>query len=134
MVNENTVKNTVEELKKLIKIDNFIGEPIETQDKVLIPVMRMGFGFASGENTKNTDSTNASGAAAGVEPIAMVVVNKNEKGSEGIKVINITKGSELNKAISDLGLIVTDIIKEYIPSNNKTEEDENKETKTIDVE
>ena len=139
MTNENPIKTTVEELKKLINIDNFIGEPIETEDKILIPVMKMGFGFAGGENKKDADNIAASGAAAGVEPVAMVVISKNVQGSEGIKVLNITKGSELNKAISDLGLIVTDIIKEYIPSNKdsskvKPQEESPSETKNIEIE
>ena len=43
------IKSTVEELRKLINVDNVIGTPIETEDKLLIPVMRMGVGFAAGE-------------------------------------------------------------------------------------
>ena len=39
------IKTTVEELRKLINVDNVIGSPIETEDKILIPVMRMGVGF-----------------------------------------------------------------------------------------
>ena len=32
------IKSTVEELRKLISVDNVIGTPIETEDKILIPV------------------------------------------------------------------------------------------------
>lgn len=39
------IKTTVEELHKLINVDNIIGTPIETEDKILIPVMRMGVAF-----------------------------------------------------------------------------------------
>ena len=42
------IKTTVEELRKLINVDNVIGSPIETEDKILIPVMRMGVGFGAG--------------------------------------------------------------------------------------
>ena len=36
----NNIKTTVEELHKLINVDNVIGEPIETEDKILIPVIQ----------------------------------------------------------------------------------------------
>ncbi len=41
-MSENNIRTTVEELRKLISVDNVIGNPIETEDKILIPVMRMG--------------------------------------------------------------------------------------------
>ncbi|WP_296786162.1 GerW family sporulation protein [uncultured Methanobrevibacter sp.] len=44
------IKTTVEELRKLANVDNVIGSPIETEDKILIPVVRMGVGFGAGEN------------------------------------------------------------------------------------
>ncbi|MBV1767922.1 MAG: sporulation protein, partial [Methanobacterium sp.] len=45
---EDPIKTTVEELRKLLEINNFVGEPIETEDKMLIPVMKMGMGFGAG--------------------------------------------------------------------------------------
>ena len=36
----NNIKTTVEELRKLISVDNVIGTPIETEDKILIPVWK----------------------------------------------------------------------------------------------
>ena len=68
------IKTTVEELHKLINIDNVIGQPIETEDKVLIPVMRMGVGFGAGENLMGKEGSDAAGAGAGVEPISMVMI------------------------------------------------------------
>ena len=44
MENENPIRTTVEELRKLLEIQNFVGEPVETEDKLLIPVMKMGMG------------------------------------------------------------------------------------------
>ena len=43
------IKITVEELRKLVNADNVIGSPIETEDKILIPVIKMGVGFGIGE-------------------------------------------------------------------------------------
>ncbi|MDO5848500.1 MAG: spore germination protein GerW family protein [Methanobrevibacter sp.] len=120
---DTNVKTTVEELQKLLNIENFIGEPIETEDKLLIPVMRAGFGFGSGQNLLGQESNDIVGAGAGAEPVSMVIIPKDKEGIEGIRVINLTGGNEVNKALSDLGLIVTDLINEFVIKPKKEDED-----------
>ena len=117
------IKTTVEELRKLINVDNVIGTPIETEDKVLIPVMRMGVGFGVGENILGKENSDAAGAGAGVEPISMVLIPKKGNDSEGVRVLDLSKGNNANKALSDLGLVITDLVKTYM-SNNGEEYDE----------
>ena len=112
------IKITVEELSKLINIDNVIGTPIETEDKVLIPVMRMGVGFGVGDNIMGNDGSDAAGAGAGLEPISMVMIPKKGSDAEGVRVLNLSKGTETNKALADLGLVISDIIKEYLGNQN----------------
>ncbi|MBQ1781326.1 MAG: sporulation protein [Methanobrevibacter sp.] len=109
----NNIKTTVEELHKLINVDNVIGEPIETEDKILIPVMRMGIGFGAGENIGG-ESSDVVGAGAGVEPISMVMIPKKGNDAEGVRILDLSKGSEANKALSDLGLIISDLVKNYM--------------------
>ena len=108
------IKTTVEELRKLINVDNVIGTPIETEDKVLIPVMRMGVGFGAGENLLGSENTDIAGAGAGVEPISMVMIPKKGNDAEGVRVLDLSKGTETNKALSDLGLIITDLVKSFL--------------------
>jgi uncharacterized spore protein YtfJ len=112
------IKTTVEELHKLIKVENLIGEPIETEDKIMIPVMRMGVGFGAGEKILGNEGSEAVGAGAGVEPISMVLIPKKGNDAEGVRVLDLSKGSETNKALSDLGLIISDLIKDYMGSQN----------------
>ena len=45
---EYPIKTTVEEIRKVLNIENMIGNPIETDDKILIPVTMMGMGFGAG--------------------------------------------------------------------------------------
>ena len=45
MVEDEPIKTTVEELRKLVNIQNFIGEPIEVEDKVIIPVSKVGVAY-----------------------------------------------------------------------------------------
>ncbi|MBO6123418.1 MAG: sporulation protein [Methanobrevibacter sp.] len=110
----NNIKTTVEELRKLINVDNVIGTPIETEDKILIPVMKMGVGFGAGENILGSEGSDAAGAGAGVEPISMVMIPKKGNDAEGVRVLDLTKGTETNKAIADIGLIVTDLVKTFL--------------------
>ena len=110
------IKTTVEELRKLINVDNVIGTPIETEDKILIPVMKMGVGFGAGENILGSEGSDAAGAGAGVEPISMVMIPKKGNDAEGVRVLDLSKGTETNKATSDIGLIVTDLVKNFLDS------------------
>ena len=76
------IKTTVEEIRKVLNIENVVGEVIETDDKTLIPVTRMGMGFGAGmAEGQETEAKGGSGAgaggAAGIEPIAMIIVFKD---------------------------------------------------------
>ena len=110
-------------MRKLINVDNVIGTPIETEDKILIPVIRIGVGFGAGESVFGKEG-NAAGAGAGVEPISMVMIPKKGNDAEGVRVLDLSKGTEANKALSDLGLIITDLVKNYMGSNNDEYVDE----------
>ena len=118
------IKTTVEELRKLISVDNVIGTPIETEDKIVLPVMRMGVGFGAGESLFGNEGSDAAGAGAGVEPISMVMLPKKGNDAEGVRVLNLSKGSETNKALSDLGLVITDLVKSYMGSQKDEYYDE----------
>lgn len=114
------IKTTVEELRKLINVDNVIGTPIETEDKILIPVMKMGVGFGAGENILGSEGSDAAGAGAGVEPISMVMIPKKGNDAEGVRVLDLSKGTETNKAISDIGLVITDLVKTFLDTQQNS--------------
>ncbi len=118
------IRTTVEELRKLINVENVIGTPIETEDKILIPVIKIGVGFGVGENLLGKEEGNAAGAGAGIEPISMVLIPKKGNTSEGVRVLDLSKGNETNKALSDLGLIVSDLVKNYMGSQSDDDYDE----------
>ena len=121
MIEEAPIKTTVEELRKLIHISNYIGEPIESEDKILIPVSKAAVGFGIGEQKAGQEIT-ATGAGVSVEPVTMVVVSKGNSGADGIRTINLSKGNSTNKTLNELGLILTDILKDVIPSKGKDDE------------
>ncbi|HTX60684.1 MAG TPA: spore germination protein GerW family protein, partial [Methanobacterium sp.] len=77
-MSEDTVKSTLDGLLKVIQTDNVIGDPIESNGKTLIPITRIGLGYASaqgqGNSARSGQGTGAGGGAA-VEPIAFVVID-----------------------------------------------------------
>lgn len=121
MIEEKPIKTTVEELRKLIHISNYVGEPIESEDKILIPVTKATVGFGIGEQ-KSEQTVAATGAGVSVEPVTMVVVSKGNNGVDGIRTINLTKGNSTNKTLNELGLILTDVLKDILPSKNKDDD------------
>lgn len=82
--------------------------------------MRMGVAFGVGENVLGQSNNDVAGAGAGVEPISMVMLPKRGNDAEGVRVLDLSKGTETNKALSDLGLIITDLVKNYL-SNQQGE-------------
>ncbi len=78
---EEPIKTTVEELRKLLDVKNLVGEAIESEDKILIPLMKMGVGFGAGmgegrASTSDTGAGSGAAAGAGVEPVAVIVLLK----------------------------------------------------------
>ena len=121
MIDETPIKATVEELRKLIHISNYVGEPIESEDKILIPVTKAAVGFGIGEQKAGQEIA-ATGAGVSVEPVTMVVVPKGSNGVDGIRTINLAKGNSTNKTLNEVGLILTDVLKEVKTKKNKDEE------------
>jgi uncharacterized spore protein YtfJ len=109
------IKTTVEEIRKVLNIENVVGETIETEDKILIPITRMGMGFGAGKAEGNgPDKSGGAGAgaggAAGIEPIAMVVVFKGVDGPEGVKVMSLKNPDHLSRAIGEISNAAVEIM------------------------
>jgi uncharacterized spore protein YtfJ len=110
------IKTTVDELRKVMNIENVIGEVIETEDKVLIPVTKMGMAFGAGMGgSKNKSGSEegqgaASGGGAKIEPIAMIVVFKGVEGPEGVKLLSLRSRDPLATIIGEVGTAAVEIM------------------------
>ncbi len=109
------IKTTVEEIRKVLNIENVVGETIETDDKLLIPITRMGMGFGAGMGEgKGSDDMSGAGAgaggAAGIEPIAVIVVFKGISGPEGVKVMSLKAPDPLTRAIGEISNAAVEIM------------------------
>lgn len=129
------IKTTVEEIRKVLNIENVIGKPIESEDKIMIPVTRFGmaFGAGMGEGKGPRGQGGGQGAGAGggtgIEPIAMLVVFKDVKGPEGVKLLSLKSPSPMARAIGELGTAVVDVMQEGRKMGKKPEKDKTPETK-----
>ncbi len=113
MAAEDAIKATIDELLKALSARNIIGEPIEMEDKIIIPITKMGMGFGTGMGQEDGDASkgkvaSAAGGGVGVFPVAVVIVFKNVVGSEGVKVVPLAAPNPLTEPVSNIAHILLD--------------------------
>ena len=87
---EELMKTAMESIKEMVDVNTIVGDPVQTVDgTVIIPVSKVGFGFAAGggEYTKEKrDNSNinsaypfagGSGAGVSIHPVAFMIVGRN---------------------------------------------------------
>lgn len=110
MTGEEMIRTAVLELERLISTKNVVGEPIVMGDRVMVPISGYGFGFGggaghgtAGEGQEGAGGDgSAVGAAAGVNPIAVVVLDGTVAGPTGVQVHLLKKKSELAEVVGTL--------------------------------
>ena len=80
---EETLKVLTEEIANMISTKTVIGEHITIEGRTIIPVTKVSFGFGSGggegkEKSGNQGAGSGGGGGACVQPIAFLVVSKEE--------------------------------------------------------
>ena len=109
------IKTTVEEIRKILNVENVVGKTIETDELLLFPITKMGMGFGSGmgegKGMENMEGAGAgAGGAAGVEPISVVVVFKGVSGPEGVKVMSLKAPDHISRAIGEISNAAVEIM------------------------
>jgi uncharacterized spore protein YtfJ len=135
MAAEDAIRTTVDELLKALSANNIIGEPIETEDKILIPVTKMGMGFGTGIGPGTGDMNKGeiaggAGGGVGVFPVAIVVIFKGVTGSEGVEVMPLTAPSPLAESM----VHVANTLIERLTSRKEGGEKKPAHAATIEVE
>ncbi len=109
------IKTTVEEIRKILNIENVVGKTIETDELLMFPITRMGMGFGAGmgegKGMENMEGGGAgAGGAAGVEPVSVVVVFKGVSGPEGVRVMSLKAPDHLSRAIGEISNAAVEIM------------------------
>ncbi|MBN1235901.1 MAG: hypothetical protein JW999_07625 [Methanotrichaceae archaeon] len=113
------MRATIDELLETLSTKSIIGEPIEMEDKIIIPITKMGMGLCAdigrkGQHASPEDLARCkAGGGVGVFPVAVVIVSKGIAGPKGVKVVVLSPPEE---PVSSIAHIVMEKImshKEY---------------------
>ncbi|MGF7119572.1 GerW family sporulation protein [Methanobacterium oryzae] len=101
------IKTTVDELLRVLATDNVIGETIEIDDKVIVPITRIGLAFGTGGGSGGMmrgqeQKGHGAGGGAAMETKAVVVVHKGMKGPESVEVITIGAAATLSHVMAQM--------------------------------
>ena len=122
---QDLMATALDSIKDMVDVDTIIGDPIETPDKtaVILPVSKVGFGFASGgsefaDSSSSGDSESSSqslpfggGAGGGVSitPIAFLIVRPDD-----IQMVHMNDQTHLMENLLELAPKAADYVKSLI--------------------
>jgi uncharacterized spore protein YtfJ len=89
LTTQDVLKETALALQNMLSSNNVIGAPMDLGDKIVIPLTQFGFGFGAGGAHMNQAGGEGSGAGGGINPIALIIVQKDVSGLDGIKVLSL---------------------------------------------
>lgn len=140
---EGLMLTAMNSIRDMVDVNTIIGEPIETSNNIIIiPISKVGFGFASGGSEFSTETINeynkkekdeqisyklpfggGSGAGVSINPVAFLVIQGNN-----VKLLPVNHSSTLDRLLDyvpDLIEKTNNILNKQI--NNKKEEKQNEE-------
>lgn len=89
---DSSIEITLNEIQKVMNTNSIIGNPIKTNEKIIIPISKaaLGFGVGNGryEGGNNTEIGGAGGGGS-IDPVAFLVIYTNIPGPEGVQVLPV---------------------------------------------
>lgn len=128
----------MENLKDMVEVNTIIGDPVESPDgTVIIPVSKVGFGFAAGgsefkgsgsgddqsdEGQEDLPFGGGSGGGVSITPIAFLIVS-----TKGIKMVHLDGTTHLVEKLMDFAPQVVEKIQQLL---RESESGKNKDKQT----
>ncbi|WP_018923362.1 GerW family sporulation protein [Salsuginibacillus kocurii] len=119
------MKTAMENVKEMVDVNTIIGDPVETPDgSVIIPVSKVGFGFAAGgsefvvaRTREGQDHPFGGGSGGGVSitPIAFLIVN-----SKGVRTVHLDNTTHLYEKLVEFTPQVVEKIQNMIERKGKS--------------
>ena len=110
------IKTTIDELLKVLATDNVIGETMEVDDKVIIPLTKIGLVFGTGAGMggmrDNKGKGAGAGGGAGISPVSVIIAFKDIKGPEGVQILSVHGMGPLAKMMTDVGHAAKQMVEE----------------------
>lgn len=102
---EKLLKNSVDELDRLLNARNVVGEPITQDGVTVVPLVSFGFGFAAGGGSgKDGDAGGGSGGGGGIKPVALIIIGK-----DGATQVQSIKGTGAT-VVEAVGSVVGEVL------------------------
>lgn len=148
---EGLMQTAMDSIQKMVDVNTIIGDPIEIgENRVIIPISKVAFGFASGGSQFNTETMNeykkvdkdeqiqytlpfggGAGAGVNINPIAFLIVDEN-----GVKLLPINHSGALDRLIDYIPDVIEKINNSIEKFSDKKQEDnieEKEEKKNIKI-
>ncbi len=129
------MKTAMENIKEMVDVNTIVGDPVETPDgSVIIPVSKVGFGFAAGGSQfvidKTTNGTSekqmpfggGSGGGVSITPIAFLIVSPS-----GVKMVHLDENTHLYEKLMDFAPQVVEKIQQML-NGKKDQHDKSQAT------
>ncbi|WP_010273939.1 GerW family sporulation protein [Paenibacillus senegalensis] len=129
------MKTAMENIRNMVDVNTIVGDPVETPDgSVIMPISKVGFGFAAGgsefttEPSRNTGAApmdhaevslpfgGGSGGGISITPIAFLVV-----GTQGVKIVPLDNQTHLIERLIDSAPQVVEKIQTMVRGNKQNE-------------
>ncbi|RDW16358.1 sporulation protein YtfJ [Oceanobacillus arenosus] len=126
----------MENLKNMIEVNTIIGDAVESPDGTLIiPVSKLGFGFAAGGSEFNGSNSQGdseatlpfgggSGGGVSITPVAFLIV-----GQHGVKMIHLDQSTHLYEKMIDFAPQVMEKVQQMMQDTNDSKQKESRESK-----
>ncbi|WDL97100.1 GerW family sporulation protein [Alicyclobacillus sp. ALC3] len=109
-------------IREMVDVNTIIGDPVETPDgTVILPVSRVGFGFAAGgsefhlsdQNSSTDNSENPFGGGSGggvsINPIGFLIVQGNQ-----VRMLSTDNQNQLYDRLIDMAPVVVEKIQNLL--------------------
>ncbi|MBJ9988451.1 GerW family sporulation protein [Paenibacillus cellulositrophicus] len=128
------MQTAMENIKGMVDVNTIVGDPVETPDgSVILPISKVGFGFAAGGSDFNADDISksvsaapgheskslpfggGSGGGVSIRPIAFLVVGK-----AGVNIVPLDNQTHLFEKLIDSAPSMVDKITSMFQTNTQT--------------
>ncbi|MUK86840.1 sporulation protein YtfJ [Ornithinibacillus sp. L9] len=121
----------MENLKDMVEVNTIIGDAIESPDgSVIIPVSKLGFGFAAGgsefvaSNSQGSDSESnsslpfggGSGGGVSITPVAFLIVTP-----KGVKMVHLDESTHIYEKMIDFAPKAVDKIQQMLKNSGQSQ-------------
>jgi uncharacterized spore protein YtfJ len=120
------LKSILSEVQKAVTVKAAVGEPIEIEDKIFIPIFGVGIGVGGGGRLgkEQRGGDGGFGGGGGIVPVAVLAVFKGVPGPEGVKILMVKPSATIAQVIGEATSV---IMEKLMPSKGKPMPEEKKE-------